>query len=48
MDDELKAFHAKDPQLEDYEAKLRSFEENIAEIDLIEEHHQIGALSLKT
>lgn len=48
MDEELKAFHAKDPQLEDYEARLRSFEENIVEINLIEEHHQIGALSLKT
>jgi hypothetical protein len=39
MDEELKAFHAKDPQLEDYEAKLSGFEANMKEIDAIEEHH---------
>lgn len=46
--DELKAFNKNNPQLEDYEEKLRSFEEFIREIDSVSSTHVIGALSLKT
>lgn len=46
--EELKLFNKNNPQLEDYEEKLRSFEEFIKEIDSVSSTHVIGALSLKT
>lgn len=45
---ELKNFNKNNPQLEDYEEKLRSFEDFIKEIDSVASTHVIGALSLKT
>lgn len=48
MDAVLKAFNAKNPTLEDYEAKYREFQTAINEVDAIEDYHTIGALSLKT
>jgi len=48
MDDDLKNFNKRNPQLEDYENKLKEFEALQGEVDEIEPYHQIGALSLKT
>jgi hypothetical protein len=48
MEAELKKFNDTDPQLEDYENKLKEFEGYSQEIDAIEPSHQLGALSLKT
>ena len=48
MDEELKKFNATDPQLEDYENKMKEFEGYSQEIDAIDPSHQLGALSLKT
>ena len=48
MDKELKEFNKNAPTLEDYENKLKQFEELAAEVNEIDGHHQIGALSLKT
>lgn len=47
-DDALKLFNKNNPQLEDYEDKLKEFEAQLASVDEIEDNHQIGALSLKT
>jgi hypothetical protein len=47
IDDALKRFTSKTPQLEDYEEKLKEFthfEDKVAKID---SYHQIGALNLK-
>lgn len=46
--DELKKFSKKDPQLEDYELKLREFDHFNDNIKEMESSCQIGALSLKT
>jgi dynein heavy chain len=48
MEEELKKFNGTNPQLEDYENKLKEFEGYAQEIDAIEPSHQLGALSLKT
>ena len=46
--DELKIFSKENPQLEDYEEKLKEFDIFMDQIDEIESTFQIGALSLKT
>ena len=46
--DELKKFSREDPQLEDYEAKLREFDQYNGNISDIAASCQIGALSLQT
>jgi len=48
IDDTLKKFNSSNPQLEDFEEKLREFSGFEQEISQIPGHHQIGALSLKT
>jgi dynein heavy chain len=48
IDDALKHFNSKKPELEDFEAKLSKFVEDETEILKIPDTHQIGALSLKT
>jgi hypothetical protein len=48
MDQELREFNKNAPTLEDYENKLKEFESLAAEVNEIDEYHQIGALSLKT
>jgi dynein heavy chain len=48
IDDHLKKFNASDPQLEDYENKLREFSEFEAKIQEFQNMHQISALSLTT
>jgi dynein heavy chain len=44
----LKKFNSKNPQLEDFEEKLKEFVRFQDEVNKIENYHQIGALSLKT
>jgi len=48
IDDSLKKFNMKNPQLEDFEEKLRGFANFEEDINVIMNFHQIGALSLKT
>lgn len=48
IDENLKKFHATNPQLEDFEDKLREFTCIEDEVLQIQSFHQIGALSLKT
>jgi dynein heavy chain len=48
IDEALKHFNSKQPELEDFEAKLSKFVEDENEILKIHDTHQIGALSLKT
>jgi hypothetical protein len=48
MDQELREFNKNIPTLEDYENKLKEFEQLANEVNEIDEYHQIGALSLKT
>ena len=48
IDDSLKKFNAKNPQLEDFEEKLKEFAFFEEQINKIDNYHQIGALSLKT
>lgn len=47
-EDALKIFNKNDPQLEDFEEKLKEFDAHIATVNAIHSNHQIGALSLKT
>jgi dynein heavy chain len=47
-EDDLKNFSKKDPQLEDFETKLQEFDGHITNVNIIQQNHQIGALSLKT
>jgi len=47
-EDALKIFNKGDPQLEDFEEKLKEFDGYISTVNAIESNHQIGALSLKT
>lgn len=47
-EDALKIFNKNDPQLEDFEDKLKEFDGYISTVGLIANNHQIGALSLKT
>lgn len=48
IDESLKRFNSKNPQLEDFEAKLKEFVSFEDEINLILNYHQIGALNLKS
>jgi dynein heavy chain len=48
IDESLKRFNSKNPQLEDFEAKLKEFVHFEDEINLIGNYHQIGALNLKS
>lgn len=48
IDESLKRFNSKNPQLEDFEEKLKEFVHFENQIKKIENFHQIGALSLKT
>lgn len=48
IDEALKKFNASNPQLEDFEEKLKEFSNFENDVDKIQVHHQIGALSLKT
>jgi len=48
IDESLKKFNATNPQLEDFEEKLRDFTSFEEQIMIIMDTHQIGALSLKT
>ena len=47
-EDELKKFRNDNPDLDDFEEKLKDFDQKSAQIDEIQQTHQIGALSLKT
>lgn len=47
-ENELKKFSAENPDLEDFEEKLKDFEGRKDSIDAIKAEHQIGALQLKT
>jgi len=47
-EDALKIFNKNDPQLEDFEEKLKEFDAHINTVNMIHSNHQIGALSLKT
>lgn len=44
----MRKFNSKQPQLEDFEEKLKEFVRYQDEVNKIENYHQIGALSLKT
>jgi len=48
IDERLRKFNSKSPQLEDFEAELGNFTRIEEDINLIEANKQIGALSLKT
>jgi dynein heavy chain len=48
IDESLKRFNSKGPQLEDFENKLKEFVTFEDEINLISNYHQIGALNLKS
>jgi dynein heavy chain len=48
IDEMLKKFNASNPQLEDFEEKLKEFSSFEDEVDKILTTHQIGALQLKT
>ena len=48
IDESLKRFNSKSPQLEDFENKLKEFVTFEDEINLISNYHQIGALNLKS
>lgn len=48
IDESLKRFNQKNPQLEDFETKLKEFVHFEDEINKISNSHQIGALSLKS
>lgn len=48
IDESLKRFNSKSPQLEDFENKLKEFVFFEDEINLISNYHQIGALNLKS
>lgn len=48
IDESLKRFNSKNPQLEDFEGKLKEFVHFEDEINLILNYHQIGALNLKS
>lgn len=48
IDESLRRFNSKNPQLEDFEEKLKEFVHFENQINKIENFHQIGALSLKT
>jgi len=48
IDDQLKKFNQTNPQLEDFEEKLKEFSGFEDDVEKILNHHQIGALSLKT
>jgi dynein heavy chain len=48
IDESLKRFNSKNPQLEDFEGKLKEFVSFEDEINLILNYHQIGALNLKS
>jgi len=47
-EDDLKRFRSAEPELEDFEDKLRDFDSKNDKIEEIESTHQIGALQLKT
>jgi hypothetical protein len=47
-DESLRRFNSKNPQLEDFEEKLKEFVHYEEEVAKIDDKHQIGALSLKT
>lgn len=44
----MRRFNSKNPQLEDFEEKLKEFVHYEDEVAKIDDKHQIGALSLKT
>lgn len=48
IDEQLKRFNSKNPQLEDFETELSKFVRFEDEINAIDNYHQIGALSLKS
>ena len=48
IDESLKKFNSKSPQLEDFEGQLKEFVHFEDEINLISNYHQIGALNLKS
>lgn len=48
IDDQLKKFNSKNPQIEDFDEKLKEFVFFENQIKAIDNYHQIGALSLKT
>lgn len=48
IEDSLKKFNSTNPQLEDFEEKLKEFAAFEKEIQAMTDTHQIGALSLKT
>jgi len=48
IDEDLKKFNSKSPQLEDFEEKLKEFTNFGDDVSIILNFHQIGALSLKT
>ncbi len=48
IEESLKRFNSKSPQLEDFEEKLKDFQRQEDEINQILAYHQIGALNLKT
>jgi len=48
IDEMLKRFNSTNPQLEDFEEKLKEFSGFEEDVEKIYNHHQIGALSLKT
>jgi dynein heavy chain len=48
IDEMLKKFNAGNPQLEDFEEKLKEFQSFEEDVKKISSFHQIGALSLKT
>jgi len=47
-EDDLKVFRSENPDLEDFEEKLKDFDSKNDQINEITATHQIGALSLKT
>ena len=48
IDSELKHFNSKNPDLEDFDLKLKEFQKYEDEVDSILINHQIGALNLRT
>jgi len=48
IDEQLKKFNKSEPQLEDFERKLKEFQATEDSVDRIDGYHQIGALNLRT
>lgn len=48
IDEQLKRFNNSNPQLDDFEEKLKEFTNFEEDVEKIQSFHQIGALSLKT